>query len=70
MKKVRYTIDFSEKGAKHFDSLLNRSGLQSKAEVIRNALRLYSFCVNQADEGFITIFTRKGETVKMPVSKW
>lgn len=49
---TRFTIDLSEKSAKRLETLMNLTEAESKAEVVRNALRAFEYIVNKQEEGY------------------
>jgi len=66
MKKTRYTIDFSEKEYKEFVQLVHSSGSRNKAVLLRNALKMFSYLLKNADKDHvITILLPNGEKVQI-----
>ena len=47
----RFTIDFSEETAKDLEALIKALGVTSKAEVVRRAVHLLRYLVQQQREG-------------------
>lgn len=52
---AKTTIEFNEVAANELERLAKDLGAASKAEVIRNALALYSFILTQLSEGNLAI---------------
>ncbi len=50
-KKYRLQIDFSEKAYKELEELQERLGATSKSEVMRNALGILRWVVEEVSEG-------------------
>ena len=66
-KKVRVTVDLNEKDYQRLQQLAEIVGADIKAEVIRDALRLFEYLAKQHDEGFSFQQTKDGETVRVPL---
>jgi plasmid maintenance system antidote protein VapI len=49
--KIRITLDLSPEFYKRLDELTNLVDAESKAQVIREALKLYEFVMTQSQEG-------------------
>lgn len=60
-KAKRIQFDFSPEALDQLNQLLINTDATSKAEVIRNALRLYEYTVNMLSNGFDLIFRRDDE---------
>lgn len=58
--KVRITLDLSPEFYEQLENLEQRAGAESKSQVIRDALRLYSYIVDKYLEG--TQFILRKET--------
>jgi hypothetical protein len=50
-KKKRLQLDCSDRTVARLDSILERTGASSRAEVIRRALELYGCCIALRDNG-------------------
>ena len=50
--KHRIQLDFSANAYKRLEGLVKESGLLTKAETIRNAIRLYEWALLRKDEGY------------------
>ena len=59
-EKMRLQFDFSEDAVKRLDGLVYDTDSASRAEVIRNALRVYEYLVKQKKEGLEVQFARAG----------
>lgn len=62
-KPKRIQFDFSPDALDQLDKLVGDTDASSKAEVIRNALRLYEYTVNMLSNNFELTF-RRGEELK------
>jgi hypothetical protein len=52
-KKVkRLQFDFAEKAVKQLDDMVEMTDASSRAEVVRNALRLYEYIIKGTEEGY------------------
>jgi hypothetical protein len=60
-KKVRITIDLSGGLYERLIKMESASGATSKADVVRDALRLYEFFVKKHAEGYEFSMRRDGE---------
>lgn len=60
--KTRVTVDLNENLYVRLEALEHDTGASSKADVIRDALRLYEFLVNLAKSGAKFSVTKGGET--------
>ncbi len=59
-EKTRLQFDFSEDAIGRLDQLVKDTDSASRAEVIRNALRVYEYLVNQKREGYEVNIVRTG----------
>lgn len=68
--KQRIQFDFTPESMKRLESLKDITDATTKAEVVRNALRLYEWFVTQIDPtSIVEIKNKEGETLfKIPVS--
>jgi hypothetical protein len=65
-KKVRLQFDFTKEALRRLDETKEKLGLSTRALVVRNALRLYQWFVNEIDpESTIQITNPKGEVVAL-----
>jgi hypothetical protein len=48
---ARFTIDFSEEADQNLEGLIQALGVKSKADVVRKALHLLQYVVQQQREG-------------------
>jgi predicted DNA-binding protein len=58
IEKIRVTLDLSPEFYSHLEMLEERTGAESKAQLIREALRLYSYVVDRSLDG-AQFLTRK-----------
>jgi len=62
--KQRVQFDFSPEALKRLEDLKEHTDASTKAEVVRNALKLYEWFVNQVDPEFvIEVKDKEGNTV-------
>jgi hypothetical protein len=68
--KQRIQFDFTPESMKRLENLKEKTDATTKAEVVRNALRLYEWFVTQIDpNSTIEIKDKEGETLyKIPAS--
>jgi hypothetical protein len=68
--KQRIQFDFTPESMKRLESLKEKTDATTKAEVVRNALRLYEWFVTQIDPtSTVEVKDKEGETLlKIPVS--
>jgi Arc/MetJ-type ribon-helix-helix transcriptional regulator len=62
--KTRITIDLTQSQYKRLERVEENSGAASKADVVREALRLYEFLLKRRLEGYEFSMKRKGESPK------
>ena len=70
--KQRIQFDFSPEALKRLDDLKEKTDAATKAEVVRNALKLYEWFVSQVDpNSIVEIRDEKDEKTlyKVPVSR-
>jgi hypothetical protein len=61
-QKERVQFDFSPEALQRLDEIKEKTGAASRAETVRNALRLYEWFVSEADpEGTIKVYDRDNE---------
>jgi hypothetical protein len=67
MTMQKFTVEFSTESVKIIDNLKERLDKKSRAEVLRIALLLLKFLVEQRDKGFDISFLaeREGEPAKI-----
>ena len=68
--KQRIQFDFTPESMTRLENLKEKTDATTKAEVVRNALRLYEWFVSQVDpNNIVEIKDKEGETLfKIPVS--
>ena len=65
-KKERVQLDFSTEALERLDELKEKTGASTRAEVVRQALRLYEWFVNETEpNSTIRITNSQGETTSM-----
>lgn len=63
-EKERVQLDFASESLSRLDALKERIGASTRAETIRQALRLYEWFVNETEsDSTIQIFDREGQTI-------
>jgi hypothetical protein len=69
--KQRIQFDFTTESLKRLAELKEKTDASTKAEVVRNALRLYEWFVNQIEpNSIVEIKDREGKTLyKIPVDR-
>ncbi len=67
--KQRVQFDFTPEALKRLENLVEQTNASSKAEVVRNALRVYEWLVTQVDPNlFIEVKDEKNQTAfRLPV---
>ena len=63
----RFTIDFSEETAKDLEDLIKALGVTSKAEVVRKAVNLLRYVVQQQREGGKLVVENRKENSRKEV---
>lgn len=61
---IRLQFDFSRKAVERLDELKVVTGSGSRAEIIRNALRVYEYLVEMKEEGYKIQLGKNQETTK------
>ncbi len=66
-ESMRYLveIDFTEKAYGHFKNILKRSKLKTNVALIRNALRLFEWYLDQKEQGNKIRIIRNNETIEV-----
>jgi Arc/MetJ-type ribon-helix-helix transcriptional regulator len=67
MKKKRIQFDISNKDADALEELVQESGAASMAEVLRNALNLYKYCIQETKKGGRIQIVDSGNIIKEPI---
>lgn len=67
MKKKRIQFDISSKDANMLEDLVQESGATSMAEVLRNALNLYKYLVQETKKGGRIQVVDSGSVIKEPI---
>ena len=62
-KRIRVQFDLTPEQVAHLDQLVQRSGLQTRAELFRAAFAAFEYLTDQAGEGWV-VEARKGEAVE------
>ena len=67
MKKnyKRLQFDFSEESLVRLEKLINETEASTKAEVVRNALKLFEFAVNKTKDGYSLKLEKDGEKIEV-----
>jgi len=47
----RYTLELKKKIIKQIDRIVKKEGIKTRADIVRNALRLYIFCYEEREQG-------------------
>jgi metal-responsive CopG/Arc/MetJ family transcriptional regulator len=69
--RLRVQLDFSEDAFKRLEELGKETGVNSKAEIIRDALRIYEWIVEQSrDKRIIEVQEQDGTQVSKIEAKW
>ena len=63
VKKERVQLDFTEEGLQQLDEMKHLSGATTRAEVIRNALRLYDFFLTEVDPEYTVNIEDNGQKI-------
>lgn len=64
--KERVQFDFSSESLQRLDDVKAKTGATTRAEVVRNALRLYEWLVNEVDaEGTVKVFDKDNEVTSI-----
>jgi metal-responsive CopG/Arc/MetJ family transcriptional regulator len=65
-QKERVQFDFSREALRRLDDVKEKTGATTRAEVVRNALRLYEWLVNEVDaEGTVKVFDKNNEVTSI-----
>ena len=65
-QKERVQFDFSHEALLRLDEVKEKTGATTRAEVVRNALRLYEWLVNEVDaEGTVKVFDKYNEVTSI-----
>lgn len=69
--KQRIQFDFTAESMKRLEELKEKTDASTKAEVVRNALKLYEWFVTQIDPNYVVeIKDQEGNTIfKIPASR-
>jgi metal-responsive CopG/Arc/MetJ family transcriptional regulator len=70
MDKKRLQFDFTQEALEEMDLLQESTGLQSRAEVIRHALRLFQWVHEEVTHGTVLITERNGEQREVVFPFW
>jgi metal-responsive CopG/Arc/MetJ family transcriptional regulator len=63
-QKERVQFDFSSEALQRLDDMKTRTGAATRAEVVRNALRLYEWFVSELEpENTIKVFDQSKEAI-------
>ena len=65
LNKKRLQFDFTKKAAKQLDDLVDRTDATSRAEVIRKALKLYSYMNEKLNEDYEIYMVKPDELTKV-----
>jgi len=69
-QKERVQFEFSLDSLQQLDNIKEKTGANTRAEVVRNALRLYDWLVNDINPNdTIKVFDEKNETVAIIKAK-
>ena len=60
--KLRLQFDFSNRAVERLDALVKAADCASRAEVVRNALRVYEYLVAKRHEGYEVELVRRHAT--------
>ena len=60
-KKLQF--DFSDEAVKRLDKLVTQTDSASRAEVLRNSLKLYEYAIRMMNEGYTLNFDKDGKTM-------
>ena len=65
-QKERVQFDFSYEALQRLDGVKAKTGATTRAEVVRNALRLYEWLVDEVDaEGTVKVFDKNNEVTSI-----
>ena len=65
-QKERVQFDFSYESLQRLDDVKEKTGATTRAEVVRNALRLYEWLVNEVDtEDTVKVFDKNNEVTSV-----
>lgn len=62
-KFKRLQFDFSEDAILRLDDIVTKTDSTSRAEVVRNALRVYEYIVTKTGDGYDLEFKKEGQTI-------
>lgn len=63
-QKERVQFDFSPEALKRLDDIKEKTGAATRAETVRNALRLYEWFVNETEpDTVIKLFSKDNEVI-------
>ena len=62
-KYKRLQFDFSEDAIGRLDAIVTKTDSMSRAEVVRNALRVYEYIVKKTNEGYNLEFKKEDQTI-------
>jgi metal-responsive CopG/Arc/MetJ family transcriptional regulator len=65
--KQRVQFDFSQEALKRLDEMQERLGAPTKAEVVRNALKLYEWLINEIDPSSTIVIQDKEDKVQFRI---
>jgi len=66
-KKIRLQFDVTQEALEEIDALKELAGASTRAELLRDALRLYALSVQKGLDGY-ELQLRKGEEVQLPLA--
>jgi metal-responsive CopG/Arc/MetJ family transcriptional regulator len=65
-EKERVQFDFTPEALRRLDAIKEKTGATSRAETLRNALRLYEWFINETNpESTVKILDKEGEVVSV-----
>lgn len=65
-QKERVQFDFSPEALQRLDEIKEKTGATTRAETVRNALKVYEWLVNELDpDSTIKVFAKNGDTVAL-----
>jgi len=62
-KYKRLQFDFSDDAVQRLDFIVDKTESTSRAEVVRNALRVYEYLVTKTNEGYSLEFKKEDLTI-------
>ncbi len=65
--KIRMTLDLTITQNERLEALMDKSGASAKADVLRQALRLYDFALDKHTDGYEFLLRKDGETMLLPL---